>query len=61
VFVLADVIVPQQPEDAVAPLTPDYDLPDRLDDQLAWLRAAGFDAEPTWVRGDLAVVRAVRT
>jgi tRNA (cmo5U34)-methyltransferase len=61
VFVLADVIVPQQPEDAVAPLTSDYDLPDRLDDQLAWLRAAGFDAEPTWVRGDLAVVRAVRT
>ena len=60
VFVLADVIVPERPEDAVAPLSPDYDLPDPLDVQLEWLAAAGFDAEPTWVRGDLAVVRAVR-
>jgi tRNA (cmo5U34)-methyltransferase len=60
VFVLADVIVPERPEDAVAPLSPDYDLPDPLDDQLDWLDAAGFDAEPTWVRGDLTVVRAVR-
>lgn len=60
VFVLADVVVPERPEDAVAPLSPDYDLPDRLDDQLAWLREAGFDAQATWVHGDLAVVRAVR-
>jgi len=60
VFVLADVIVPERPEDAVAPLSPDYDLPDPLDDQLDWLDAAGFDAEPAWIRGDLAVVRAVR-
>jgi tRNA (cmo5U34)-methyltransferase len=60
VFVLADVIVPEDPADAVTPLTPDFDLPDRLDDQLTWLAEAGFDAEPTWVRGDLAVVRATR-
>jgi tRNA (cmo5U34)-methyltransferase len=57
-FVLADVIVPEDPADAVTPCTPDFDLPDRLDDQLEWLAAAGFDAEATWVRGDLAVVRA---
>jgi tRNA (cmo5U34)-methyltransferase len=57
-FVLADVIVPEDPADAVTPCTPDFDLPDRLDDQLEWLTAAGFDAEATWVRGDLAVVRA---
>jgi tRNA (cmo5U34)-methyltransferase len=60
VFVLADVIVPANPEDAVTPCTPGFDFPDRLDDQLAWLAAAGFAAEPVWVRGDLAVVRAVR-
>jgi hypothetical protein len=41
-------------------LSPEFDLPDRLDDQLNWLDEAGFDAEPTWVRGDLAVVRARR-
>jgi tRNA (cmo5U34)-methyltransferase len=57
-FVLADVIVPEDPADAVTPCTPGFDLPDRLDDQLEWLTAAGFDAEATWVRGDLAVVRA---
>ncbi len=59
-FVLADVIVPDDPTDAVTPCTPDFDLPDRLDDQLDWLTDAGFDAEPTWVRGDLAVMRARR-
>jgi len=59
-FVLADVIVPEDPADAVTPCTPGYDLPDRADDQLRWLGDAGFDAEATWVRGDLAVVRARR-
>lgn len=57
-FVLADVIVPEDSADAVTPCTPGFDLPDRLDDQLEWLAAAGFDAEATWIRGDLAVVRA---
>jgi len=59
-FVLGDVIVPVDPADAVTPCTPDFDLPDRLDDQLDWLVDAGFDAEATWVRGDLAVLRATR-
>jgi tRNA (cmo5U34)-methyltransferase len=55
-FVLADVIVPVDPADAVTPLSPGFDLPDRLEDQLCWLADAGFAAEPTWVAGDLAVV-----
>jgi tRNA (cmo5U34)-methyltransferase len=59
-FVLADVVVPDDPADGRIPIDGVVDLPDRLDDQLAWLRAAGFDAEPTWTRLDLAVVRAVR-
>jgi tRNA (cmo5U34)-methyltransferase len=59
-FVLADVIVPDDPADALTPCTPGFDLPDRLDDQLEWLTASGFDAEATWVRGDLAVMRATR-
>src|SRR5581483_6044729 len=60
IFVLGDVIVPVDPADAVTPLTPGFDLPDTLADQLSWLADAGFDVEPTWVRGDLAVVRATQ-
>ena len=59
-LVFGDVIVPEDPADALTPLTPEYDLPDRLDGQLAWLHETGFAAEATWVRGDLAVVRARR-
>jgi tRNA (cmo5U34)-methyltransferase len=55
-FVLADVIVPDRPEDAVTPLTPGFDLPDRVDAQLEWLAAAGFDARVVWARRDLVVV-----
>jgi tRNA (cmo5U34)-methyltransferase len=59
-FVLADVVVPERPEDAVTPLEEGYDLPDRLDDQLEWLRDAGLDPEVTWSWKDVAVVAATR-
>ena len=59
-FVLADVIVPERDEDVVTPIDGVYDVPDRLDDQLGWLREAGFEASPFWVYRDLAVVRAIR-
>ena len=58
-FVLADVIVPEDPADAVAPIEEGYDLPDRLDDQLGWLREAGFEPEVRWTSRDLAVVAAM--
>jgi tRNA (cmo5U34)-methyltransferase len=57
-FALADVIVPTDPADAQIPLSQDFDRPDRLDDQLAWLAAAGFNAQTTWTADDLAVVAA---
>jgi tRNA (cmo5U34)-methyltransferase len=57
-FVLADVVVPDDPADATTPLTPEFDLPDRLDDVRQWLEAAGFAVETTWSRRDLAVLRA---
>jgi tRNA (cmo5U34)-methyltransferase len=57
-FALADVIVPTDPADAQIPLSQDFDRPDRLDDQLAWLAAAGFKAQTTWTADDLAVVAA---
>jgi tRNA (cmo5U34)-methyltransferase len=59
-FVLADLIVPEREEDVLTPIDWVMDLPDRLDDQLGWLREAGFEAEPFWVHKDLAVVRARR-
>ena len=57
-FVLGDVVIPDDPADAVVPLSPDYDLPDTADDQLAWLDDAGFDARVAWRLRDLAVFAA---
>jgi len=57
VFVLGDVVVPERPEDAVIDVDGVYDIPSSVADQLAWLREAGFDAEATLVRADLAVFR----
>ena len=59
-FVLADVVVPERPEDAVIPCTPGYDLPDPVPDQLEWLREAGLEPRVAWERRDLAVLVATR-
>ena len=59
-FVLADVVVPERPEDAVIDCTPGFDLPDPVPLQLEWLRDAGFTARVTWARLDLAVLVADR-
>jgi tRNA (cmo5U34)-methyltransferase len=57
-FVLADVIVPIDPADATTSLTPGFDRPSPLADQLAWLADAGFEVRVCWESGDLAVVAA---
>jgi tRNA (cmo5U34)-methyltransferase len=59
-FVLADVVVPEREEDTQISIDWVMDLPDRLDDQLGWLREAGFEAEAVWTFKDLAVTRASR-
>ena len=59
-FVLGDVIVPERPEDAEIELTPGFDLPDRVDVQLAWLEAAGLSPRIVWSQRDLVVVVADR-
>jgi tRNA (cmo5U34)-methyltransferase len=59
-FVLADVVVPEDEQDVVTPIDWEYDLPDRVDDQLDWLREAGLDTETIWAEKDLAVLRATR-
>jgi 2-succinyl-5-enolpyruvyl-6-hydroxy-3-cyclohexene-1-carboxylate synthase len=56
-FVLADVVVPRDPDAAVTPLS-DVDFPSTADEQRRWLADAGFDATVTWEEGDLAVLAA---
>jgi tRNA (cmo5U34)-methyltransferase len=55
-FVLADVFVPDDPKQAVSPISSPFDRPDRLDDQLGWLSEAGLEPSVVWSSGDLAVV-----
>lgn len=60
-FVLADVVVPDDPADTRIPLTPGFDMPSRLPDQLRWLAEAGFEPRVTWQHEDLAVIAADAT
>jgi tRNA (cmo5U34)-methyltransferase len=55
-FVLADVVVPDDPADAVTPIDGVYDKPSSIDDQLGWLEAAGLRARVHWAHRDLAVL-----
>ena len=57
-FVVGDVVVPEDPSDAVIENEPGYDFPSPVDDQLEWLTEAGFSARAVWTCGDLAVLRA---
>lgn len=57
-FVLADLVVPDDPADVVTYIDWDYDLPSRLDEQLAWLTETGFLAHVAWQYRDLAVIQA---
>ncbi len=55
-FVLADVVVPDDPDDAVTSLTDGFDRPSTAQQQLEWLAAAGFDASVVWQHRDLAII-----
>jgi len=59
-FVMADVVVPDDPADAISPLDRRHDLPSRLDDQLAWMREGGLEPTLRWSERDLVVVVATR-
>jgi tRNA (cmo5U34)-methyltransferase len=58
-FVLGDVVIPAGSAEPSSPLTPGYDKPSTVADQLTWLADAGFDARLVWASGDLAVLVAV--
>jgi tRNA (cmo5U34)-methyltransferase len=55
-FVLGDVVVPEDPSDAVTPIDLDHDRPDSVSSQLDLLCGVGFVAGLVWQRRDLAVV-----
>ena len=59
-FVLADVIVPENPDDVVTPVGDPYDKPSSVEDQLDWLRAASLEPKVIWLVKDLAVISADR-
>jgi tRNA (cmo5U34)-methyltransferase len=55
-FVLADVVVPDDPADMVTPLDAGYDLPNSTDEQLQWMSDAKLTATLRWKHLDLAVL-----
>jgi tRNA A37 threonylcarbamoyladenosine synthetase subunit TsaC/SUA5/YrdC len=55
-FVLADVIVPLNPNDVTIELTPGFDRPDTLSDLIVWLAESGFAVSVGWTHKDLAVL-----
>lgn len=60
-FVLSDVIVPEDPSQVVTPIDDDgYDKPSPVADQLTWLKAAGLEPHVVWLCRDLTVIAADR-
>jgi tRNA (cmo5U34)-methyltransferase len=56
-YVLGDVVVPAAGKTGPIYIDWEMDKPDTVEDQLAWLGEAGFEAEASSVRVDLAVFR----
>ncbi|MBF6174812.1 class I SAM-dependent methyltransferase [Nocardia blacklockiae] len=54
-FVLGDLVIPDDPADAVTPIDGDYDTPSTAAEQARWLHEAGFTVETAWEYKDLAV------
>ena len=57
-FVLGDVVVPDDPADAVIENEEGYDFPSPVSDLMTWLTEAGFEARVFWQKRDLAVLTA---
>lgn len=48
-FVMGDVVIPDDPADALIENEAGYDFPSTIEDQLKWMAEAGFSAEVIWV------------
>lgn len=57
-FVMGDVVVPDDPADALIENEPGYDHPSSIDEQLTWMKRCGLSPVVLWTCKDLAVVRA---
>lgn len=57
-FVLADVVIPDDPRDMVTPVAPPHDKPSTVADQLRWLQEAGLQPMVRWSEKDLVVIAA---
>ncbi len=57
---MGDVVIPDDPSGAVAPLHPGCDKPSTTAEQVGWLRDAGLDVTVVWTQGDLAVLASDR-
>ena len=57
-FVMGDLVVPDDPAEVVTPIDGVYDTPSSANDMLGWLSDAGFEATISWRRKDLAVFSA---
>ena len=57
-FVMGDVVVPEDPSDALIDNEEGYDFPSTVPDQVKWMNAAGFSSEVVWTCKDLAVFKA---
>jgi tRNA (cmo5U34)-methyltransferase len=55
-FILADVVEPVDPSYKVTAIDPEIDHPSKLDEQVAWLQAAGMHPQVTWTHRDLVVI-----
>jgi len=55
-FVLGDLVVPDDPADAVTPIDGVYDMPSTVAEQLSWLSDAGLTPRLSWSKQDLAVL-----
>ena len=60
-LVMGDVIIPEDPSDALIENEPGYDFPSTIDDLLEWIGAAGLSADVVWSRKDLAVLGGEKT
>jgi tRNA (cmo5U34)-methyltransferase len=56
-LVVGDVIIPEDPSDALIENEPGYDFPSTIEDHVVWIGTAGLSAEVVWSRQDLAVLR----
>jgi tRNA (cmo5U34)-methyltransferase len=59
-FVMADLVVPEDPAEAVTPLSEAYDHPSSLPELEGWLNEAAFDGSVVWSWKDIVVFGCAR-